>query len=213
MKSSKLSIFIRSYWDYYLDLEEDFYKTQKYVAFNELNNNVYSEEYLKLLQANCSEIDVVAKEIASSIDPDFKNDNKANIYKWGYSLQQKLPSILSQEVIFNHEIRIHPWDNWEYEQFSDKQGALRLRLSKGSKTPSWWTAYNNVKHARTKFSSKGLQNYTQANLRNVYLSLSALWVLETEYMMLLSDEQMPVDGIKDSVLFQPYFKQFDDLIY
>ena len=54
-------IFKKSYWNYFLELEEEFLLTQKYVTFDKLNFNTFSAEYIKLIQAVCSEIDVVAK--------------------------------------------------------------------------------------------------------------------------------------------------------
>ena len=69
MNQSKLSVFVRSYWDYYLELEEEFINTKKYVAFEKANGKTYSLEYLKLMQAVCSEIDNVAKYIARMIPP------------------------------------------------------------------------------------------------------------------------------------------------
>lgn len=36
--------FIRSYWDYFLELEDEFKKTQKYVAFDKTNKRTYSVE-------------------------------------------------------------------------------------------------------------------------------------------------------------------------
>ena len=213
MASSRLSIFVRSYWDYYLELEDQFLKTKKYVAFDEYNKKTYSVEFLKLLQAVCSEIDVVAKEIASKIDADFVVDRNTTIQKWGFVLQNKMPQILNSQVIFNHNIRVCPWTNWEYEKFHDKKGSLRYRLKGKTKTPSWWTAYNAVKHRRTNVSKDGVINYTEANLYNLINSFAALYILENEYMCTLRGEQEPVNGIDESKLFQPYFENFDDVIY
>lgn len=213
MRQSKLSIFVRSYWDYYLELEEQFLQTKKYVAFDIYNKSVYSVEFLKLMQAVCSEIDVVAKEVASALDPSFKVDNTTNIQKWGYVLQNKLPSILSSEVVFNHDVRISPWKNWVYEQYKDSKNALRYRLKGKAETPKWWSAYNAVKHQRTKLTDNGQINYTKANLINLIHSFAALYILETAYLATLSGEQEPVDGIGNSTLFQYYYEQFEDLIY
>ena len=213
MKQSKLSIFVRSYWDYYLELEEQFSQTKKYIAFDIYNKDAYSVEFLKLLQAVCSEIDVVAKEIASALDPSFKVDSSTNIQKWGYVLQNKLPKILTAEVVFNHDIRVTPWKNWMYEQYRDKNNALRYRRKGNSKTPSWWVAYTDVKHQRTRVTDNGQINYTKANLINLINSFAALYILETEYLATLYGEQEPVDGIGKSALFQFYFEQFEDLIY
>ena len=213
MRQSKLSMFVRSYWDYYLELEEQFLQTKKYVAFDIYNKNVYSVEFLKLMQAVCSEIDVVAKEVASALEPSFKVDNTTNIQKWGYVLQNKLPDILSSEVVFNHDIRVSPWKNWVYEQYRDSKNALRYRLKGKAETPRWWSAYNAVKHQRTRLTDNGQINYTKANLLNLIHCFAALYILETAYLDTLSGDQEPVDGIGNSQLFQPYFEQFQDLIY
>ena len=213
MKHSKLSLFVRSYWDYYLELEDQLVKTKKYIAFDIYNKNSYSVEFLKLMQAVCSEIDVVAKEIASALDPSFKIDSSTNIQKWGYVLQNKLPNILKTEVVFNHDIRVSPWKNWIYEQYRDKNNSLRYRLKGKSETPKWWKAYTDIKHQRTRISDSGQTNYTKANLINLINCYAALYILETEYLNTLYGDQEPVNGIDSSKLFQYYFEQFDDLIY
>lgn len=213
MKQSKLSLFVRSYWDYYLELEDQFLKTKKYIAFDIYNKDAYSVEFLKLMQAVCSEIDVVAKEIASALDPSFKTDRTTNIQKWGYVLQRELPSILQSEVVFNHNIRVSPWKNWLYEQCRDKNNALRYRLKGNSMTPKWWTAYNSVKHYRTKLTDSGQINFTKANLINLINCFAALYILETQYLSTLYGEQEPVNGFDNSQLFKYYYEQFDDLIY
>ena len=213
MKKNDLSIFIRSYWDYYLELEEQFKSTSKYVAFDSYNKNTYSVEYLKLFQAVCSEIDVVAKEIASRLDLSFKPDRNTTIYKWGYVLQNCLPDILTQKVVFNHEQIVAPWKNWMYEQYYDSNNHLRYRLKGNAKTLTWWKAYNDVKHTRTKTTDNGNINYSKANLGNLINSYAALFILESEYMFTLSEQQQPVEGINDSKLFKYYYEAFDHLIY
>ena len=213
MHQSKLSLFIRSYWDYYLDLEDEFLQTKKYVDFDVYNKNTYSVEFLKLMQAVCSEVDAVAKEVASSLESTFKIDNTTNIKKWGFVLQNKLPQILTTEVVFNHSIRVIPWENWMYEQYRDKNNTLKYRLKGNSKTPSWWLAYNDVKHQRTRLANNGHANYTKANLMNLIRSYAALYVLESEYINTMYGDQEPTDGIKNSKLFQQYYDNFKDLIY
>ena len=46
---SEISKFVASYWNYYLELEEAFKQTQKYVAFDRHNDRTYSVEYLNCL--------------------------------------------------------------------------------------------------------------------------------------------------------------------
>lgn len=177
------------------------------------NKNAYSVEFLKLIQAVCSEIDVVAKEIASTLEPSFRADKSTNIQKWGYVLQKKLPMILKDEVVFDHEIRVFPWENWLYEQFRDEKNALRYRLNGKAETPAWWKAYTDIKHQRTRIAKNGEINFTKANLINTINCFAALYVLETEYMATMNGKQEPVNGIDGSKLFQLYQKQFPDLIY
>jgi len=207
MKQSKLKTFVKSYWEYYLELEEQFSKTRKYVSFDIYNKKTYSVEYLKLFQAVCSEIDVVGKEIASNLDPSFVVDKNTNIKKWGYVLQNKLPSILSWEVVFNDEIGICPWENWLYEQSRSKTGALNYRLKDNCKTLSWWTAYNSVKHARTQLSDDGEINYTKANLENLIKSYAALCILELSYIDHLSGDIGPDWDYAESKLFRSKYSK------
>ena len=213
MKTSKLSNFARNYLDYYCELENEFRKTQKYVAFDKYNLKTYSLEYLKLMQAVCGEIDVVAKAIAKDIDPSFRINRYTGIQQWGYVLQNKLPQILSAGIVFNHNIRVIPWKNWLYEQYTDKDGKIRYKLKEKSQTPSWWKAYNSVKHARTMLDDSGQTNFTKANLHNVIQCFAALLILESEYVITLSGEQEPIAGVGNYQLFQPYYEQFKDIIY
>lgn len=202
MKQSKLRTFVKSYWEYYLELEEQFSKTKKYVSFDIYNKKTYSVEYLKLLQAVCSEIDVVAKEIASDLDPSFVVDNNTTIKKWGYVLQNKLPAMLCREIVFNDEICVCPWKNWLYEQSLSKKGALNYKLKNNCKTPSWWVDYNSVKHARTKIGNDGEINYTKANLENLIKSYAALHILESCYIDYLSGDIGPDWDYAESKLFR-----------
>ena len=80
-----LSQFIKSYWNYYLELEEQLIQTKRFVDFDISNYKTFSIEYLKLLQATCSEIDVVAKIIAKNLILHFQN-SIIRTYKNGGSL-------------------------------------------------------------------------------------------------------------------------------
>ncbi len=176
------NIFIKSYWNYYLELEEQFITTKKFAEFDISNYSTYSIEYLKLLQAVCSEIDVVAKVLSEENYPDFRNIKKKNIQKWGYYLQLSYPNLENSSIIFNGDYEIQPWSNWKYEKSINKQGHIRYKLSTGKKTPFWWIAYNKVKHERTTYSKNSKINYSQANQKNLIYSLSALFILETFYL-------------------------------
>lgn len=178
--------FIKSYWNYFLELEQQLYDIRRYVDFNSKNNNTFSMEFLKLLQAVCSEIDVVAKVIDSYIDDNFKG---SRINEWGYPLQQLFPDIQSKRVTFNDDYDLQPWHNWFYiqEEQEIKKGVNKgktrtvIKLRDKCKNPEWWTAYNKSKHERTSPYNNSNINYNRANLKNVVSAFAALFVMESMF--------------------------------
>lgn len=184
-----LKLFIKSYWEYFLELEGQFLETKRFVAFDKANAKAYSIEYLKLYQAICSEIDVVGKEIAVAVNPQFKIDNKTNIKKWGYEVQKKFPLLKDTMAIFNDEDTLQPFQDWEYEQHTtiDRNGKAqtRLRIKNEKKPISWWHNYNEIKHRRIGLV-EGTKNFQLANQSNLVQALSALFILESLYITSLS---------------------------
>lgn len=197
---SETSKFVISYWNYYLELEEAFKQTQKYVAFDKYNDRTYSVEYLKLIQAVCSEIDVVAKEIANHFDPDFHKISRPNISHWGYVIVNNVPQITKVRISFTNGYVVKPWENFGYTQYTDKTGVTRYKLLQDCKTPSWWSDYNKMKHQRTSRNPDGEINFVKANLKNMVLSLTALFSLEMLYIEIISPETGP-DYNLESQLF------------
>lgn len=189
------SRFIKSYWNYFLEIEDEFAATKKYVDFEKGNFKTHSIEYLKLLQATCSEIDVVAKEIAAKTDSGFEAKN-ANIQKWGLSLQSTFPQINDEEVVFVGEYRYMPWAKWKYKPYINEKGVHRIKLADDAKTPSWWVVYNKVKHERTSAYAKNETNYSRASLENLFHAMSALYVLELLFL-----DKIHAEGYERSRLF------------
>lgn len=178
---SDLRAFVKSYWDYYLEIEDQFLDSKKYVAFDDTNAKTFSVEYLKLYQAVCSEIDVVGKEIACNVDAAFKVDHNTNIKKWGYSIQRFFPDLKDVIVVFNEEKEIQPFKNWEYEIAKTKNGKSNLRIVNNNETITWWRDYNKVKHQRMGLVT-GTKNFCLANQKNLILSFSALYAMESIYI-------------------------------
>ena len=181
---TSLKLFLKSYWEYYLELEEQLLETKRFVAFDKTNKRSFSIEYLKLYQAVCSEIDVVGKEIAVSINPGFKINNRTNVKKWGYEVKQKF-KLKDYIILFNEREQLQPFINWEYEKYTvqTKKGEKRQELRiKGSKESIiWWRNYNNIKHRRIGLV-EGTNNFQLANQQNLILAFSALFLLETVYI-------------------------------
>ena len=194
--------FVKSYWNYYLELEQQFSDIRCYVDFNSKNNNTFSMEFLKLLQAVCSEIDVVAKVIDGYVFDDF--DGGA-IAKWGYYLQQVLPNIQKTTVMFNDDYQVQPWAKWELikETKNDKNGNPKTtyKLKDKLKHPSWWTAYNKSKHERTSPYNNSNINYNRANLKNVVHSFAALFIMEILFLDYICQKENKSINISHSKLF------------
>ena len=203
MQKITLPQFIKNYWDYYLELEDQLLSTKKYVDFDKSNFKTFSIEYLKLLQAACSEIDVVAKILADYCDSSFKKLQNINIQKWGLVIQQTFPDIENISVSFINDTVITPWQNWEYEKYTDHNNKQRYRLKKGKATPTWWTAYNEVKHERTTTDKNGRSNYSKANLENLTSAMAALFIIETKFIERLSADNDRITFAKSKMFSKP----------
>lgn len=191
-------IFFKSYWKYFLELEESLIEVQRYINFERNNWKVYSNEFIKLLEVIGAEVDVIAKEIVLYKKPHLKKVE--GIAKWGYEIQQLIPDIDSIKLCFNNENIIVPWNNWEHERYINKKGIDSYRLKKGKENPEWWISYNKVKHARTTIKN-GKYNYERANLENIVNALGGLYILETYFMEELTS--------KNNVAITEYSKLFN----
>ncbi len=138
------------YWRHFLALEDDFAKTLRYVEFAEANYKTYSVEFVKLLLAIGSEVDVAAKDVCRALD---------KTKKYG-SIDKYRECISVRNIIFNEKVLVpryervfQPWKAWH-----------------GEKSPDWWKAYNDVKHERNAYLH-------DANLENVANALAGLFVM------------------------------------
>ena len=200
-KSDQYRWFIKNYWNYYRELEDEFIQTKRYVDFCEDNFMVYSVEFLKLYQAVCSEIDVIGKSMANLTNSSFKaEDKKNNIYKWWYEIQAtytiakdspyknppEVPEIGLTDYIctFLDSFELQPWANFEVETYVAADHSLRYRLKQGKSLPAWWADYNSVKHNRTSAvnGESNSTNYRKANFGNLSNAFAALYTLEIAYM-------------------------------
>lgn len=201
--SDTFNKFLKNYWRYYKELENELLSMSRYVEFVEDNFSTYSVEFLKLYQAVCSEIDVIGKMMASQVNPSFNPEDKQNnIYKWWYEIQDtfmyteeycdaiKTDSSIEREKLqeveccFIDTYYISPWKKFRTETYTASNNSHRYRLSENSFIPFWWADYNKVKHNRTSAidDSSTQINYSKANLRNVSYAFAALYILEVSYM-------------------------------
>lgn len=178
--------FKRNYWDYYLQIESQFLETKRYVAFDSYNKATYSIEYLELLQAICSEIDVVAKVFAIDLGKKFKT-KRPSINHWYFALQDEfdLENTTVNCYGFDKKLSVlHPWKNCRYIEKihtrKDKSQYTSVDLDDKKSSPTWWTAYNKAKHERMNIVDHK-PNFTRANQGNVLNALAGLYSLEMKY--------------------------------
>lgn len=141
------------HWDYYATLEADFVNTNRYVAVDAHNFKSYSNEFVRLLLAIGSEVDVVAKLMCQRIDP---TRRVGNIDDYRVVILPKFPGLPDTQLFMpKYEFVCRPWDDWG---------------GGPPENPRWWRAYNDVKHARN-------NHFVDAHLENVLEGLLGLYVM------------------------------------
>lgn len=139
-------------WMYYLNLEQDFYKTLDFVEPTSDNYATYSKEFAKQLVSIGSELDIVfkalCKEISSSAPVACITDYARVLCGWDNLVNSKVKLKITKDVL-------SPFDAWSE-----------------TNKPWWWESYNEVKHHRAEANM-----FKKANLETVLNALAALYVL------------------------------------
>ena len=159
------------------------------------NQNAQVEQehlLLALLEQDNSLIKELLKKISTT---DGLEDELRNIVN-------NMPQITKARVFFTNGYVVKPWDKFGYTQYLDKNGNVRYKLLPNCNTPSWWSDYNKMKHQRTSRNSDGEINFVKANLKNMVLSLAALFSLEALYMDIITPEIGPDCNIEENQLFE-----------
>ena len=117
--------FRNTYWNYYIQLENDFFSYSPYCEIDPCNDNAFSVKYLQLLLSVCGEIDSICKTFCHALDDTFKPD-KAGIKDYISILRGKYPTFSEEKVrVLGYKYReVQPWE----------------AIAKGD-SPSWWKDY------------------------------------------------------------------------
>lgn len=176
--------FIKIYWKQYQLLEKEFLLTDDYVSIDKDNYDTFSNQYLKLLLAICSEMDSIAEVLCTKDDENekvpFGIKNKLD------KLVDKFPNMKKYRINtkYPYDIKnITPLD-----KFSDS-------------ISDWWRAYNDIKHKRSKCNEAGRYNYTKANLKNVLFALAGLYILNIIVYYDLDEDKELSDEVLTSNIF------------
>lgn len=172
LKSEKLK-FYNDFWKQYIALEKLFLETEKYVTISKDNAKAYSIQYNIILQAICSEVDVVIKRLCYEYDSLAEVDNMWKYVELILLHDPKFKDVKVKLDLYNMEFE--PWQNIEFKQIKDRTKLI---------VPYWWDGYLKVKHNRLIFYKTGNEfkiserNIKQANQNNVLGALAGLYVLE-----------------------------------
>lgn len=139
------------HWYYFSALVDDFEALTRYVEISTENYSTYSLEFVRLLLACGSEIDVVAKLICAAIEPAAQANGIRDYQRVITAHYPNLPTI--EIDLPRYDISVVPWKSWRTDT-----------------SPDWWKKYNDVKHERNK-------HFSQANLENTLSALGGLCVL------------------------------------
>ena len=148
------------YWNYYLQLENDFFSYSPYCEIDTANDNAFSVKYLQLLLSVCGEIDSICKTFCKMLDENLNLDT-AGIPEYIPILCTNYPTFAAETVqVLGYRYReLQPWKSIAW-----------------SHVPNWWQRYNAIKHHRDQ-RTNGLENYKYANQKNAIEALSALYIL------------------------------------
>ena len=150
--------FEAKYWNYYQHIESKFMNVSSFVYFDKANFNVYSYEFVSLLQNIGAEIDVLFKQICG-----YPGDRNKNMNNYKGDILSSYPGIKEEKVNVSYfDIQLQPFEELE-------------------KAMKWWKSYNMIKHDR-------LANISEANLENVLSALAALFLLERHLLSILIDD-------------------------
>ena len=148
---------MQEYWRYYLMLEKKFIHTLSYVELAKSNYKCYSNEYALLLQSIGAELDSFFKVYCG-----FDLDDRKNMTDYAESVLNSYPKIKEQVIdVPAYDLSFTPFANWN--------------IDSPSQSLTWWKAFNNIKHKRSKYKKKASQE-------NVLQSLGALYLLEIKYL-------------------------------
>ena len=152
--------YFKIYYSQYKLLEDKMIEVSEYVAIDPQNYSTFSSQFISLFISVCSEIDSLTRAYCNRILGISKN---SGIIERINAIAQKYPNLRNMRVD-----TIYPLEKISLVPFTKVE----------SKTSSWWTDYNSVKHNRAENDAEsGRPNYTKANLKNTLQAIAALYII------------------------------------
>jgi len=161
-------------WAAYKAIEEDMMRVIEYIPLETRQYDVYSFKLTDIIIRSCSHIDSLFKDILRNRDlSDHPNQQKITESKSILEGKKKgMLKIADYIEIFADYLNLAPVEVI-IRRNNDRRRPFKEFENPGDKTPTWWRAYNDLKHD---FYS----NIDQGTLENALASLSALFVLNCQ---------------------------------
>ncbi len=139
------------YWQYFVALESDLAKASRFVEISDDNMETYSVEFARLILSAGSEVDVLAKVLSDQHDLIIVPSNIDGYRKAITARFQEFAFLSVRIPRYARELK--PWREWH-----------------DGKNPTWWRAYNDIKHERN-------VNFKQATLSNALNAVAGVFAL------------------------------------
>ncbi|MDH4100866.1 MAG: hypothetical protein OEV28_09875 [Nitrospirota bacterium] len=148
----------KEYWPVYERLENEFCDLTFSVALNDAHLEVYSLRLAELILRICGECENVAKTLITQLK--LEKPSRLDFPSIGNTLSRAVPfQKVMVEVV------------WPYQNLSNTTLKPFLNWSnRRSKNPSWYDAYNGIKHNRN-------SEFCKANFANAMNALAGLFAL------------------------------------
>jgi len=158
-------------WAVYDDIEKLFLSFLDYVPLTDDHSKVYSHKLLQLILQIGAYVDTSFKEMA--VYPLFDGNVKCETIRKKSASGQTVNIDLAREAfepIYHLSERFVMVKSPEYSARMIVQRWAPFKEFKSGKSPSWWRAYNAVKH-------NWLANLTEANIQNTLHALASAFLL------------------------------------
>jgi len=162
-------------WHTYQNLERDFIDVTRYVALEEKNGGTYSERITQLLLLIGSTVDSIFFEMRTSSSLDAKQGV-------GELRQASAPKVAQYRDVYEPIYQLSTVRVLAHHGLTDYGPIKPFGPFSSNQSPSWWSAYNDVKH-------QFYQNWRKGTLDNLVNALGALFTLnilhkEAQYYLL-----------------------------
>ena len=190
-------------WAAYKAIEEDMLRIAEYIPLETQQNDGYSFKLTDIIMRSCSHIDSLFKDVIRNQDLTNHSDQKeiAKCKTIAQNTERGMLTIKNYIKIFADylslaSVEVTVQRNGEQIKPFKEFGNSNL----DDKIPTWWKAYNDLKHD---FYNE--DNIKQGNLKNALLSLSALFVLNCKIPLHFKLEENIDYLVRNKVITSPNF--------